>query len=413
MSDRRSRPAGRPSRAAIALAALFTGTFVMGCAEVLVAGMLDLMAADLAVPLSAVGALVSANAIGIAVGGPLLTFLTARLDRRPVLLAALTVFTGLNLLPALGAGLELFIAARVVIGAVEGLFIAAAITTATSIVPPDRVGRAMAVVISGFAVSSAVGMPLGRLLGEAVGWRGSFLTVVLAAATALLVALLTVPRVPAENGARMLGQLRSALAPRVLAVLTVGVLLFAGASATQTYLVPVLDGVAGISGPWIGACLMGFGIAAAVGSFAGGRFADAGAARALTLGAAGVAGSLVLLVLWGANPVVAVTGLLGLGLCGAGITSPWQYRVEHLAGPGAILAASLPASAGNLGDAVGAFAGGQAIDVGGVPLAVVVAAALAAASVAAAVASRSLRPASLLPQVSEVRDAEPEPATAH
>nr|WP_281365614.1 MFS transporter [Nocardioides panzhihuensis] len=372
---------------------MFAGTLVMGCAEMLVMGMLDLMAADLSVPVSAVGVLVSANALGIAVGGPLLTFLTTRLDRRPVLLAALVVFIGLNLLPALGAGLEAFIAARVVIGGVEGLFIAAAITTATSIVPPERAGRAMAVVISGFAVSGAVGMPLGRLLGEAVGWRASFLAVVLAGTAVLLISWLVLPRVAAEGDVGMLGQLRLAFAPRVLAVLAVGVLLFAGVSAALTYLVPFLDGVAGVSGPWIGLCLMGYGIAAAAGSFAGGGFADTGAARALTIGTIGVSASLVAMILWGSNPVVAVLAVLGLGMCAAGITTPWQHRVEHLAGPGAILAASLPASAGNLGDAIGAFAGGHAIDTGSVQTAILTAAVLATIAIAAAIASRSLRPA--------------------
>ncbi|MFE5339354.1 MFS transporter [Isoptericola sp. NPDC056578] len=406
MSDRQSRrPQVGRSRVTLALGVLFAGTFVTGCAEMLVMGMLDLIAVDQAVPLSAVGVLVSANALGIAVGGPTLTFLTARLDRRPVLLTALAVFTGLNALPALGAGLDAFVAARVAIGAVEGLFIAAAITTATSIVPRERVGRAMAVVISGFAVSGAVGMPLGRLLGEAVGWRASFLAVVLAAAAVLLVALVVVPRVHAGTEVGLLGQLRSALAPRVLAVLAVGVLLFAGASAAQTYLVPFLDEMAGVSGPWIGVCLMGFGIAAAVGSFGGGRFADAGAVRALTLGTVGVTASLVAMGVAGVSPVIAVAATAGLAVCGAGVTSPWQHRVEDLAGPGAILAASLPASAGNLGDAVGAFLGGRMIDVGGVPAAVLTAAALAALSIVAAIASRALRPAPL--------PREPEPATVH
>ncbi len=410
MPSRQGRSTTRRSRAAITLGALFTGTLVMGSAEMLVMGMLDLMAEDLAVPVSAVGVLVSANALGIAIGGPLLTFLTACLDRRPVLLAAFATFTGLNLLPALGAGLDLFVTARVAIGAVEGLFIAAAITTATAVVPPERAGRAMAVVISGFAVSGAVGMPLGRLLGEAVGWRASFLAVVLASAATLLNAVLVVPRVPAEGEAGMLGQLRLAFAPRVLAVLAVGVLLFAGVSAALTYLVPFLGEVAGVSGPWIGACLMGYGIAAAVGSFAGGGFADTGAARALTVGAVGTSAALVELVLWGTSPVVAVLAVLGLGMCSAGITTPWQHRVEHLAGPGAILAASLPASAGNLGDAIGAFSGGQAITAGGIPAALLVAAILAVAAVVAAIASRSLRPAPSPPN-QPARASEPEPAT--
>jgi DHA1 family inner membrane transport protein len=404
----RSAP-GR-SRVTIALGALFAGTLVMGCAEMLVMGMLDLMAADLAVPVSAVGVLVSANALGIAIGGPMLTFLTTRLDRRPVLLVALMVFIGFNLLPAFGAGLETFIAARVVIGGVEGLFIAAAITTATSIVPPERACRAMAVVISGFAVSGAVGMPLGRLLGEAVGWRASFLAVVLAGTAVLLISWLVLPRVAAEGEVGMLGQLRLAFAPRVLAVLAVGVLLFAGVSAALTYLVPFLGGVAGVSGPWIGVCLMGFGIAAAAGSFAGGGFADTGAARALTVGTIGVSASLVAMILWGANPVVAVLAVLGLGMCSAGITTPWQHRVEHLAGPGAILAASLPASAGNLGDAIGAFTGGHAINIGGVHTAILAAAVLATIAIAAAIASRSLRPA---PSPATERALTPKPATVH
>lgn len=405
-----SRSAAGRSRVAIALGALFTGTLVMGCAEMLVMGMLDLMAADLAVPVSAVGVLVSANALGIAIGGPMLTFLTTRLDRRPVLLAALMVFIGLNLLPALGAGLETFIAARVVIGGVEGLFIAAAITTATSIVPAERAGRAMAVVISGFAVSGAVGMPLGRMLGEAVGWRVSFLAVVLAGTAVLLISWLVLPRVATEGEVGMLGQLRLAFAPRVLAVLAVGVLLFAGVSAALTYLVPFLDGVAGVSGPWIGVCLMGYGIAAATGSFAGGAFADAGAARALTIGTIGVSVSLVAMMLWGANPVVAILAVLGLGMCSAGITTPWQHRVEHLAGPGAILAASLPASVANLGDAIGAFTGGHAINIGGVDTAILTAAVLATLAIAAAIASRSLRPA---PAPTTERALTPKPATVH
>lgn len=412
MIGRRGRsPMGR-SRVAVTLGALFTGTLVMGCAEMLVMGMLDLMAADLAAPVATVGVLVSANALGIAIGGPLLAFLTARLDRRPVLLSALAVFSGLNLLPALGAGLEAFIAARVAIGAVEGLFIAAAITTATSIVPPERVGRAMGVVISGFAVSGAVGMPLGRLLGEAFGWRVSFLAVALAAIAVLLIALLVALPVPADGEVGMLGQLRRAFAPRVLAVLAVGVLLFAGVSAALTYLVPFLGGVAGISGLWIGVCLMGYGIAAAVGSFAGGVFADTGAARALTVGIIGVTISLVAMVLWGANPVVAVIALLGIGVCSAGITTPWQHRVEHLAGPGALLAASLPASAGNLGDAIGAFTGGHAINAGGIPAAILTAAVFTVIAIAAAIASRSLRPAPSPPN-GPATSREPELATVH
>jgi MFS transporter, DHA1 family, inner membrane transport protein len=147
-----------PARSRIVLAVLFTGAFVMGCAEMLVVAMLDLISSDLAVSVPAAGALVTANALGLAIGGPLLTLATTRLDRRRVLLGTLTVFVLGNVRPVLVDDYRLFVAVRVVIGAAQGLFIAAAMVTATSIVPPDRSGRAMAVVISGFATASAVGL---------------------------------------------------------------------------------------------------------------------------------------------------------------------------------------------------------------------------------------------------------------
>ena len=185
-----------PARTTVVLAVLFTGAFVMGCAEMLVVGLLDLIAADLDVSVPAAGALVTANALGLAIGGPLLTLLTIRFDRRIVLLGATTVFVLGNVLPALVADYPLFITLRVVIGAAQGLFIAAAITTATSIVPPERAGRAMAVVISGFATASAFGLPVGTLLGQAVGWRGSFAAVVVVGVVVLGIAIVVLPSVP-------------------------------------------------------------------------------------------------------------------------------------------------------------------------------------------------------------------------
>src|SRR5215216_4802701 len=113
-----------PTRTTLVLAVLFAGAFVMGCAEMLVVGLIDLIAADLQVSVRAAGALVTANALGLAIGGPLLTFLTTRFDRRRVLLATMIVFVLANLLPALGAGYSVVLAARVVIGAAQGLFIA-------------------------------------------------------------------------------------------------------------------------------------------------------------------------------------------------------------------------------------------------------------------------------------------------
>jgi len=108
------------TRPTIVLAVLFAGAFVMGCAEMLVVGMIDLIAADLEISVPMTGLLVTANALGLAIGGPLLTFLVTRFDRRHVLITATAVFVLANLMPALGAGYPVFVGARVVIGV--GLF---------------------------------------------------------------------------------------------------------------------------------------------------------------------------------------------------------------------------------------------------------------------------------------------------
>lgn len=380
------------ARAGTVLAVLFAGAFVMGCAEMLVVGIIDLIAADLNVSVPAAGALVTANALGLAIGGPLLTFLTTRFDRRRVLLAATTVFIVANLLPAMVADYPVLLVARVVIGVVQGLFIAAAMTTATRIVPPERTGRAMAVIISGFAMASALGLPAGTLLGQAIGWRGAFAAVVVAGLVVLMVAAIALPSVPTPRASGAVAQARHAFAPRVLAVLAVSLLTFAAMLAAITYLVPFLNQVTDVSGPAVTVFLLVYGAATAIGSFAGGRFADADAARTLIVGAIGVTLSLAAWLLVGSNPWFVAAAVFGVGLFGMATGPSIQHRVVALAGPGAPLASSLPASAVNVGIAFGALAGGAAIDAGGVQLAVVAASVIAIVAVAAAWATRALKP---------------------
>ena len=150
--------------ATLVLVTLFFGVFVMGCAELLVVGVLDLIAADLSVSVSAAGALVTSFALGIAVGGPALTMLTMEVDKRTVLIGALVVFLLANVVLVSTSAYGLAIAVRFIAGAVEGLFIGVAFVAGLSIVPPERAGRAISVIISGVTVSAAVGVPLAWVL---------------------------------------------------------------------------------------------------------------------------------------------------------------------------------------------------------------------------------------------------------
>jgi DHA1 family inner membrane transport protein len=347
-------------RANFALAMLFSGAFVMGSAEMLVVGVLNLLAADLEISIPAAGALLTANALGLAVGGPILTALTITLNRRTVLVGTLLLFVLANLVPVLVADYEAFLAARVLAGSLQGLFIAVGIAVGTSVVPPERMGRAISVVLSGFGVSTALGVPLGTLVGQALGWRGAFTAVVVLGVAALLAALGLVPSVPGAGGDAG-RQARYAFAPRVLAVLFLGFLVFASVFSALTYLVPFLIGVTGISGALISVFLLAYGVATAVGSFVGGRFADRNAARTLVVATVGVAAALLTLLLVGTIPFLVVLAVLAWGLFAMGLAPSLQYRVISLAGPGGALANSLPASAANLGIAFGSVAGGLAI----------------------------------------------------
>lgn len=379
------------TRPSLALATLFLGMFVIGSTELLVVGVLDLIAADLRVSLPQVGRLVTVYALGLAIGGPILAAATTRLDRRTVLAGALVLFAMGNLVAVLTADYGVLLVARTLTGAIQGLFIAAAFGAGTSVVPPERAGRAMAVVISGTAVSGALGVPLGTLAGQALGWRGSFTAAAGLAAVALVATLALVPSVPGSRGGTR-GQLRYAFAPRVLAVLGLTFLVFASVYAALTYIVPFLHTVTGISGGLISVFLLAYGVATAVGSYGGGRFADTDAARTLIAGTVAVAGCLLALYFAGATAVLVGLLLLAVGGFAMGMAPSMQYRVVSLAGPGGAFAQSLPASAANVGIAFGSFAGGVAVGGFSVSAAVIAGLIIAVIAIPVAWASSFLRP---------------------
>jgi MFS transporter, DHA1 family, inner membrane transport protein len=387
-----------PGRANLALATLFLGMFVMGSAELLVVGVLNLIAADLHVSIPAAGTLVTGYALGLAIGGPILTALTIRLNKRTILAGSLLLFILGNLIAVLTTDFGLFLAARTFTGAIQGLYIAAAFGAGVSVVPPERMGRAIAVVISGISVSAALGVPLGTLVGQVLSWRGSFTAIVALGVVVLIATIALVPSVPGTGGGAA-DQARYAFAPRVLAVLASGLLTFAAMYAALTYIAPFLETVTGISGALISVFLLAYGAAAAVGSLGGGRFADRNAARTL-------------IYLAGASAILVALALVAWGVFGFGMTPSLQYRVLSLAGPGAALAQSLPASAVNVGIAFGSFAGGMAISAFTVSAAMLTGFIIAVIAVAATWATSFLKPPPVEETAGPVAATEAEPTAA-
>ncbi|MGW3034743.1 MFS transporter [Streptomyces sp. NPDC001178] len=380
-------------RTQLALGTLALGAFVIGTAELVIVGILNLIAKDTGVSVGTAGLLVTAYALGICIGGPLLTAVTIRLGRHLLLWSALSVFLVGNLLAAVTTSFGALIVARVITGAIHGLFIGVASALAAHLVPAGQQGRAVAMVFGGIAVSTVIGVPLGTLVGNAIGWQATFVGIVALGALALVATFAFVPRVGITGPTGLGSQVRHAFAPRVLAQLGVGLLLLGGQFAAFTYLASYLEDVTGISGGAVSAFLLVYGIASAVGVFGGGRFADRGAATTLVV--ANVALALILTALHyvGDNPALTAVALAVWGLVGFGLVPSFQLRVITLAGPGGDLAATLGASAVNAGIAGGAAAGGWAVEAHGVDSVFVLALIVMVVALPATWAATRLRPA--------------------
>jgi DHA1 family inner membrane transport protein len=399
------------TRTNLVLGTLFLGTFILGSAELVVVGLLDLIAKDMAVSISLAGTLVTAYALGISIGGPLLTAVSIRFGRRRLLAASLAAYLAGNVLAVVASSFGELLVARAVTGALQGLFIGVAFAVGTSVVPRERMGRAIATVFGGIAVSTALGVPLGTLIGQALGWRAAFVTIIILGAVALVATLIVVPRVQNTGSGGFAAQARHALAPRVLAVLGVGFLIMGGQFAALTYITPFLQQETGISGGLISAFLLVYGLANAVGTFIGGRAADRDASTTLVAATAVLVLALGALYLFGSSPVLVAVAMVAWGLVGFGLVPSLQYRVVSLAGPGRDFAATLPASAVTGGIAVGSLIGGWAVAGYGPAGAVVTAIVIVALSVPAAWATGRLKAPAVTGEAPAVLTV-PEPAVA-
>lgn len=360
MSTTMQPGAGHP-RSTVALAALALGSFVIGTAELVVVGILNLIAGDLSVSVSTAGQLVTAYALGISVGGPIVTALTIRLGRKFLLWLALALYIAGNLAAVISVSFGALVIARVLTGSIHGLFIGVASTVAAALVPAEKRGEAMAMVFGGIAVSTVVGVPLGTLVGQALGWKATFVGIVILGVIALVATLLLVPPVQSPGSSGIGTQAKSAFAPRVIATLAVGFLVLGGQFTALTYLAEYLVAVTGIPGTLISVFLLAYGVASAVGTFFGGKFADKSATKTLVVANILLIVAFAGLYVFGGSPILAAIALALWGLVGFGLVPSLQLRVITLAGPGGDLAATLGASAVNAGIAIGALVGGAVL----------------------------------------------------
>lgn len=352
----------------IALFALTLSAFAIGTTEFVIVGLVPTIAHDLGVTLPSAGLLVSLYATGVAIGAPVLTALTGRLNRKWVLLGLMTLFIAGNLLAWQAPSYGSLIIARVLTGLAHGVFFSIGSTIATSLVSKDKEASAIALMFTGLTVALVTGVPLGTWIGQHLGWRATFLAVAGLGTIALIGSALLVPRNLEQAAPATLGQqLKVLIHPRLLLVYTITILGYGGTFTAFTFLAPILQQVTGFGGNAVSLIMLVYGASVAVGNLYGGRLADRlGAIRALTLIFTGLAAVLLALTLTAGHPVAAVLTVLVWGAFAFGNVPGLQVYVVQQAEcfvPRAVdVASGLNIAAFNIGIALGSMVGGHVVD---------------------------------------------------
>jgi DHA1 family inner membrane transport protein len=363
----------------LSLYALAAAAFAIGTTEFVVVGLLPRISTDLGVAMSSAGLLVTGYAVGVALGGVVLTLLTRRVPRKRLMTTLMAVFAGGHLVMAAAPNFEVLLVARIVTASCHGAFFGVGAVVAAGLVAPDRRSRAIALMFGGLTVATVVGVPAGTLLGQVAGWRAPFLAVAVLAAVAAVavVRLLPVPaEVPPVESARPAGA-RGAL----VAALATTVLGWGSQFVTFAFLSVYLLDVTGFGTFAVTAMLLVFGIASAIGNAAGGRANDAAPRAAVAVTLALLGAVLLVLGLFGHHRGATVGIVFVWGIAGFALVPALQSRVLAITGESSVLASTLNIAAFNVGIAAGSGLGAVLVDGGHLAVTPFVAAAIAAVAV--------------------------------
>src|SRR4051812_21115640 len=341
---------------------LALGAFLMCTTEFLIAGLLPQMADDFGVRPSQIGLLITAFAVGMILGAPLMALATLRLPKRATLVLALATFAAGHVVAALSDSFALLFAARVLTGVVTGAFWSAATVVATRAVDPGTRTHALGVIGSGVALATVLGVPLGSLAGEQLGWRGAFWALAAFAVVAAAVIGRFTPGDAAGEAVSLRSELRALRSVRLWLVLGGTVLIMGGCMGTFSFISPLLTERSGIPLGLVPLVFVCFGVGSMIGTNGIGRFADRRPVAAL-IGCALAAGLVLLLLIpLSANPVTAVIVITLLGAVSMAIPTAATGLSVRLAHSAPTLAAAFPVSAFNGGVAAGSSIGGHPLN---------------------------------------------------
>jgi DHA1 family inner membrane transport protein len=377
-----------------ALLALAVGAFGIGTTEFAPMGLLPVIANGVGVSIPAAGLLISAYALGVMLGAPLMTLAFGRLRAKKALIALMSIFVIGNLLSAMAPGYWTLLAARLVTSLNHGAFFGIGSVVAANLVPREKRASAVATMFMGLTIANIGGVPAATWIGQQIGWRMAFAGTAGLGVLAIAALAVALPRGEAGKMPDIRRELRVLARPEVLMALATTVM-GAGAMFTlYTYVAPVLDNLTGASAGFVTIALVLIGIGFTIGNGLGGRLADWSLDGSTKLFLGALAVIMVALPFVLTSHVGALIGMLVWGAATFAIVPPVQIRVMHAAAEAPGLASSVNVGAFNLGNALGAAAGGAVISAGlGYSAVPIAGAVLAAAGLLLVFAGRAKRQA--------------------
>jgi len=345
----------------ISLFSLTVGAFAIGMTEFVIMGILPNVAEDLNVSISAAGQLITLYALGVAVGAPILTVMTSRIPQKKLLILLMLLFIVGNGVSVIAPNYAVLMGARVLTALTHGTFFGVGAVIASNLVRPDKRAGAVSVMMAGLTIANILGVPIGTYIGQNMGWRASFGAIALMGVIALIGIARLIPNLPLEKAAGIRKQVAALIHPKLLVFLLICALGNAGLFAVFTYIAPLLVDITGFAEHSVTWILVLFGIGVTLGNIVGGKLADwklmpsllgtyavvVLALTTLTFTIHSEVAAILTIFLWGAGSFAVMPGL--------------QIRIMSIAKDAPALASTSSHSAGNLGNATGAFVGGWVI----------------------------------------------------
>ncbi|MEI6002875.1 MFS transporter [Paraburkholderia bengalensis] len=374
------------------LLALAMGAFSIGTTEFSPMGLLPVIAQGVHVSIPTAGMLITAYAIGVMVGAPLMTLAFSRWSRRTALIALMSIFTVGNLLSAVSSHYATLLLARLVTSLNHGAFFGLGSLVAASVVPRHKQASAVATMFMGLTIANIGGVPAATWLGQTIGWRMSFAATAALGVVTMLILRVALPKGEAGKVPHVRGELKVLTRPEVLMAMATTVLGAGAMFALYTYIAPTIEHIGGASPSFVTAMLVLVGVGFSIGNAAGGRLADRSLNGSLIVFLILLVAIMLVFPLLAKNHIGTAIAVVVWGIATFAVVPPLQMRVMRAASEAPGLASSVNVGAFNLGNAVGAAAAGAAISAGFSYAAVpIVGAMIAASGLALVVVQMSLQ----------------------